>query len=103
MTSDLIELAELELTNAIVHPDRYNVALRRKFVNDLYTYTDYSVMLSDYIAHQTQYAREYPNDSKYLTQMYLFITRLQQHQGTHGSPNPSLVSMSGTREGFGEP
>jgi hypothetical protein len=77
--TNLIELAELELTNAIVHPDRYNVALRRKFVDDLYTYTDYSVMLSDYIAHQTQYAREYPNDSKYLTQMYLFITRLQQH------------------------
>ncbi len=89
MPSDLIELAELELTNAIVHPDRYNVALRRKFVDDLYTYTDYSVMLSDYIAHQTQYAREYPNDSKYLTQMYLFITRLQLREPTVPRTPPS--------------
>jgi hypothetical protein len=77
MPSDLIELAELELTNAMVHPDRYNVTLRKKFVDDLYTYTDYRLMLSDYIAHKTEYARMYPNDSKYLTQMYLFISRLQ--------------------------
>ena len=104
MPSDLIDLAQRELTNAIVHPDRYNVTLRKKFVDDLYAYSDYHLMLSEYIAHQTEYARVYPNDSKYLTQMYFFITRLREStQGTYGSPTPSLIPDVLRREGFGEP
>jgi hypothetical protein len=77
--NELISLAELEYTNARVHPDRYDVAVRKKFVNDLYTYTDYNQMLQDYILLVKQHALMYPNDSKYLTQMQCYVSRLSSH------------------------
>lgn len=76
MSSDIIELAELELTNAIVHPDRYNIDQRRQFVKDLYKYTDYREMLREYIARRAEYARLYPGDTKYLSQLDTYIHRL---------------------------
>jgi hypothetical protein len=76
--NDLITLAEIEYTNACVHPDRYNVALRKKFVNDLYSYPDYNEMLQDYILLVKQHTLMYPGDSKYLIQMQCYVSRLTQ-------------------------
>ena len=81
--SDLIDLAELELTNAIVHPDRYSVSLRQKYLTDLKTYSDYNKMLADYIVVRDEHKLVYPNDSEYLNQMYFFIVRLQNHVNDH--------------------
>ena len=80
--SDLIDLAERELTNAIVHPDRYSVSMRRKFLMDLRTYSDYNVMLADYIVVRDEHKSVYPNDSAFLNQMYFFIVRLENHVKT---------------------
>lgn len=74
--NELISLAELEYTNACVHPDRYDVTVRKKFVKDLYAYTDYNQMLQDYILLVKQHALMYPNDSKYLIQMQCYVSRL---------------------------
>ena len=79
--SELISLAEMELTNAIVHPDRYSVSLRRMYVDDLMRYTDYSAMLRDYERLRDEHLRVYPNDTKTLTQYYFFIMRLTAHIG----------------------
>ncbi len=73
---DLISLAELELTNAIVHPDRYNVSMRRMYLDDLMRYADYSVMLSDYKRLRGEHFRVYPNDTQTLFQYDTFIMRL---------------------------
>jgi hypothetical protein len=77
--SDIIDLAELELTNAIVHPDRYSISMRKKFLTDLKTYSDYNELLADYIKLRDEHKSVYPNDSEYLNQMYFFIIRLQKH------------------------
>ena len=72
----LISLAEIEYTNALVHPDRYDVNARKKFLDDLYAYIDYNQMLKDYIALIDHHASIYPNDTKYLSQMQGYVSRL---------------------------
>jgi hypothetical protein len=74
--NDLISLAELELTNAIVHPDRYNVSMRRMYLADLKKHTDYSILLTDYKRLRSEHFRVFPNDNQTLFQYDTFITRL---------------------------
>jgi len=73
---DLIRLAELEYTNALVHPDRYDATLRKKYLDDLNSYTDYNEMLQDYAKLLSEHAKVYPNDSQYLTQVHFYVSRL---------------------------
>lgn len=72
----MIYLANLELTNAIVHPDRYDVSMRRMYLADLKKQADYSILLTDYKRRRIEHFRVFPNDNRTLFQYDTYITRL---------------------------
>ena len=90
---ELVKLAELEYANAQIHPDRYDVRFRQRFVEHLSEFLDYNKLLCKYCnEHHTLRTAVAPQD-KGLWQLGQYIKRLYQYLNDTGQCEQSSHDM----------
>ena len=82
--NELHKIAELEYTNAQVHPDRYDVRFRQRFVEQLSDFADYNKLLSKYCYEYGILKKVVGPDDKGLWQLRQYINRLYRYLNDTG-------------------
>ncbi len=82
--NELLELAELEYANAQVHPDRYDVRFRQRFVEHLSEFDDYNKLMSKYCTEYRSLRSVVGPGDKGLWQLRHYIEQLYRYLNDTG-------------------